>query len=71
LTKSIDKFENAFRVGGHGLHVGDAVIFHFDSARTRRRVTMIPSVDEFKVATFVRPSRGFAKHNRRVKQEKS
>ena len=71
LTKFIEKFEGAFTVPSHGLKEGDHIQFHFDSARTRRRASKIVSEREFYVVTFVRPSRGFAKHNRRVKQEKS
>lgn len=53
-----------------GLRPGDRVRFHTDTNRMRRVVAGIGKVESatsFRTLLFVRPSRGFAKHTRRLK----
>jgi hypothetical protein len=54
----------------HGLLPGDRVYLSGDSNRMRRVVAGIGKTESetsFRMLLFVRPSRGFARHTRRVK----
>jgi hypothetical protein len=52
----------------HSMRVDDRVSFSNDANRIRRRVVAVDSATSFRTETFVRPSRGFARHVRRMKQ---
>lgn len=52
---------------GMDIRPGDRVSFHGDTNRQRRIVSRVLSATTSEIATFVRPSRVGAKHQRRVK----
>lgn len=52
----------------HRARVGQAVILADQTNRCRTFVTKIVTDLSFEIKTFIRPSRGFARHNRRIKQ---
>jgi len=57
-------------IRGHGLLPGDRVRLSSDTNRVRRVVAGIgetESLTSFRTLIYLRPSRGFAKHRRRVK----
>jgi hypothetical protein len=51
----------------HGYRQGDRIAFPTDTNRMRRAVSEIVSDTVFYTVVYVRPSRGFAKYNRRHK----
>lgn len=58
---------------GHGVQPGDRIRLPGDTNKTRRVVAGIRKTESdtsFRLLTFTRPSRGYARHVRRKKQER-
>lgn len=51
----------------HGVRPGDRVTLPFDTNRVRRRVVDVGSATHFETAAYIRPSKGFRRHIRRMK----
>lgn len=51
-----------------GFRIGDKISYAGESHRFRRRVEQIPSSTMMAIKLYLRPSRGFARHQRRVKR---
>jgi hypothetical protein len=49
---------------------GDRVKLSTDTNRIRRRIVDVGSADHFETATYIRPSKGFARHVRRMKAKR-
>jgi hypothetical protein len=54
----------------HGVRLGDHVRVHSDTNRVRRRVADAGSTTHFETVTYIRPSKGFRRHMRRLKAAK-
>lgn len=57
---------NEIRFGG-AVQPGDYIHFNGDTNRIRRIITYIDNGNHGTVKTFIRPSRGYARHIRRTK----
>lgn len=73
LLRSFTKSEAAHRHSmttsfAHGLRPGDRIMMSCDTNRVRRRVVGVSSNTNFETAMYLRPSRGYAKHVRRMKR---
>lgn len=51
------------------IEVGQRLSYAHDTNRVRRRVVGCVSGTTFLIKTFIRPSRGFARHNRKLKRK--
>lgn len=51
------------------IEVGQRISYEHDTNRVRRRVVGSVSGTTFLIKAFIRPSRGFARHNRKLKRK--
>lgn len=75
LLRQFFKSEAAFKQSmttsfANVVRPGDRIKLSNDTNRVRRRVVDVGSATHFETATYIRPSKGFRRHLRRMKQTK-